>query len=157
MKTIDVVDIAKDLARACGYYVEDALKDRLSGVIRSVMVVSLERRGMSDVVEFVEPAQVFVDAADNSGRLTMRIGDTNLDVTRQVTLKQSDDVDDIRARPEQFVEKVTAEVARYVSSLPVSTRGVTVPALYVGVKAYMVTWLLWGYVATLNAESEASQ
>ena len=153
MKNIDVKDVAQDLARACRYYVGNAFEDRLSGVVRSEMERQLGLRGMSDVVEFVEPAALFVDTTDTPGRLLMQVGNTNWSVTRQVTAKYSVDVDYIRTRPEQFVGQVIDEVAKYVSSIPANACGATVPALYVAAEAYMITLCMWGYVAVPTTNS----
>lgn len=149
MNTLEIRDVARDLRKAAAFYLEDAFKDRLSGLIRKWFEESLVTRKMSSIIEIAEPAMVFASKADGTELIVM-IGEKEYKITRVIGLHHLSDVDDIRARTDEFLAEVKAAIVTYVQNLPVDVAIATIPSFLVDVKAYTVKWFLWGYVGVLK-------
>ena len=152
MQQFDIAAVAADLARSASYYLVDVARDRLGGGrIRSAFETAMAARGMGGVIELGQGqglAQALLDTDPDTGAITFDEGRHRLE--RVVSARFAEDVDDIRARPEAFMARLDAEVARYADTVPADATHASVPALFVAVEAYTVTWMLWGYVGTPN-------
>jgi len=152
MQQLDIAAVAADLVKSASYYLGDVVRDRLGGGrIRSAFETAMAARGKGDVIELSHGpglADALLDTDPETGAITFNEGRHRLG--RVVSAKFVEDIDEIRARPEAFMAKLDAEVARYADTVPAHATHASVPALFVAVEAYTVTWMLWGYVGTPN-------
>jgi hypothetical protein len=148
MKPIDLKDVAKDLAAAAKFYIEDAIKDRTGGMIRTSFKCALHERGMDGITELSMPmAPVFTNPG-NDGTAIMKLGDNEYLITRVVTAIFKTDVEDVRLMPHTVMDAIRKAVTAYVSAFDGSVAAATVPALFVEAKAFHLEWMLWGYAGT---------
>ena len=143
MQTLDIREIAQGLHDAARYYIVDAFKDRTFGFIRKEFDAQLAMRGMEDCIELRPEAAGFF--LEKNLTESMLFNDKRNKLMRQVSVQYISDVDDLAVSPGVFVAQLGEAIRQYVVSLPMGTTHVSVPVLYLDVKAYKVEWLIWGY------------
>lgn len=155
MQQLNIGVISRDLATCARHYIEEAMRDRLGGIIGTAFNQGLSRRGMSDVIELhANPASVLLQQdPKRPTQLTFDYG--KFIMSRIITPEFEGDIDDIQVNPSQFISRVEDAINDYVNTLATDTTHASIPALYVKVDAFRVKWMLWGYVGRPNPNAKA--
>ena len=144
MIQLDIRQIANDLRESARYIVVEAFKDRTHGVIKQEFDNVMNRMGRDDVIELA-PEQAGFFADKNLGdQITFNNHKTQL--VRVVSCEYAHDAEELATQPELFISARNTAVGEYVKSFARDVTHASVPTLYIEMKAYRITWFIWGYI-----------